>query len=860
MQSELNRPERLESARAAERLAVELGDTAVRAQALNLIGTSLESQGDLDTARSDYAEAAGLARSLRSRKAEALFLNNEGITYGRIGDFESAIQLFERARALARASGAREIELLSVGNLGVSYKNLGAFEKALNAYRELLDDSRTRRQPDREAVALNNLGNLEQLLGRPEEALADHLRALELSRQIGSRENEARSLNTIGHTYYALGKSAQALEYHRQALAIRREIGDLTGQAASLDGAGVALARLGDREQAMANLDESLSIRRRIRDRSGELETLRDRATLERDSGHLDDALSDIRRAVDLEGELRSSLTSPELRGSFGAFQHDKYELFIDMLEQRQREDPGGPHEGNALGVAERGRARVLLESLLEARVDLREGADVELLDRERAVQKQLNTASTQLSRLSTRKGRESQVAAAARDVDDFTFRFEQLKAEIRRRSPRYADVMQPRSLSAAEIQQRVLDDDTVLLEFALGDDRSWLWSVTPDALTSVELPPRRAIDAAARRFYEKVTARQRKPGEDGEAYRKRVGAADGELASAGATLSHLVLGPVADRLNGEWRSKRLAVVATGSLEYVPFAALPLPESAAVTEGARPTSRSSLRKLADDHEIVALPSASVIAVLRQDPIRSPAARHTVAILADPVYEVDDPRVRRADALASANPPSATPSRVAALVGLGRLPFSREEAAAIAALAGSENVLSAVDFKASRGIVTGDALSHYGIVHFATHGTIDSERPALTSLVLSLVDEHGSPQNGYVRIHDIYNMRLDARLVVLSACQTALGKEIKGEGLASLTRAFMYAGVPRVVASLWEVNDFATAEFMKRFYGGVLKRGLRPAAALRAAQIAMSHDPRWSEPFYWAGFVIQGDWR
>ena len=169
-------------------------------------------------------------------------------------------------------------------------------------------------------------------------------------------------------------------------------------------------------------------------------------------------------------------------------------------------------------------------------------------------------------------------------------------------------------------------------------------------------------------------------------------------------------------------------------------------------------------------------------------------------------------------------------------------------------------MKATDFKASRALALSGALSGHRIVHFATHGVVNSDRPSLSALILSLVDERGARQNGYLRLHDIYNMRLDADLVVLSACQTALGKEIKGEGLVGLTRAFIYAGAPRVVASLWQVNDLATAELMKKFYRGMLQQRLRPAAALRAAQIEMSHDPRWKSPYFWAGFVLQGEWR
>ena len=308
-----------------------------------------------------------------------------------------------------------------LNNLGIAYKNLGLFDKALDAYRQGQALHQEGRQLAREALVLNNIGNVEELLGRYEDALSDHLRALELSRQIGSADNEARSLNTIGQTYYALGEYAKALDYHRQALAIRRRIEDLAGQGTSLRDEGRALDRLGDTDGGLKSLDESLAIQGRIQDRLGELQTLHDRASVERDRGHLPDAVDDIRTAVDLEEGLRSRLTSPELRTSFGAFQHDKYELFVDLLQQRQRAEPTGHYDMEALGVAERGRARVSFESLLDARVDFRLSADPELIDREQKLQRQLNSASSQLSRLLTRKGREEQIAAAARTVEDIS-------------------------------------------------------------------------------------------------------------------------------------------------------------------------------------------------------------------------------------------------------------------------------------------------------------------------------------------------------------------------------------------------------------------------------------------------------
>ncbi|MBO0800830.1 MAG: CHAT domain-containing protein, partial [Blastocatellia bacterium] len=189
----------------------------------------------------------------------------------------------------------------------------------------------------------------------------------------------------------------------------------------------------------------------------------------------------------------------------------------------------------------------------------------------------------------------------------------------------------------------------------------------------------------------------------------------------------------------------------------------------------------------------------------------------------------------------------------------RLPFSTDEARAIASFVPAKSLLLATSFQASRARAMSGELADYRIIHFASHGMLNSVYPELSGLVLSLLDRNGMSRDGFLRMNDIYNMRLSANTVVLSACQTALGKEIKGEGLVGLTRGFMYAGAQRVVASLWQVDDSATAELMACFYRSMLKEGRRPAAALREAQMEMMKQKRWSSPYFWAGFVIQGEW-
>jgi CHAT domain-containing protein len=314
-------------------------------------------------------------------------------------------------------------------------------------------------------------------------------------------------------------------------------------------------------------------------------------------------------------------------------------------------------------------------------------------------------------------------------------------------------------------------------------------------------------------------------------------------------------------------------VVAPGALQYVPFASLPLPDGTAPLADGIPgaTVASGPPPLLSRFEVVSAPSASVIATLRREARAPDRPRRTAAVFADPVFEASDPRVAAALRVRRV----AAPVQIASLGtehagaleralrgiggtsggGLGRLPFSRQEAEAIVALASPRQAWKATGFEASRTAVTSPQLADYRIVHLATHGVLNAGRPELSGVVLSLVDDRGHPQDGFLRLHDVYNLHLGADLVVLSGCQTGLG-----EGLVGLTRGFMYAGARAVLASLWQVDDESTAELMKRLYRAMLKEGRRPADALRTAQLGMSRDRRWAAPFHWAGFVMQGEWR
>jgi hypothetical protein len=355
-----------------------------------------------------------------------------------------------------------------------------------------------------------------------------------------------------------------------------------------------------------------------------------------------------------------------------------------------------------------------------------------------------------------------------------------------------------------------------------------------------------------------------------------------------------MLLGPVA----GELGQKRLVIVADGALQYVPFAALPMPvgdlneagRGGGITKKSSSASgaRAGFVPLIVEHEVVSLPSASVLAVMREELRGRRPAPEAVAVLADPVFNRGDERLTtakggrtggRGTAGARARPghvddtvgidggtESTTQRALRSFdvldegAGLARLLFSQREAQAIMASVPAGNGMLALGFRASRTTVMSTELAKYRIVHFATHGLLNSEHPELSGVVLSLFDEAGRQQDGFLQLHEVYKLNLPADLVVLSACQTALGKEVRGEGLVGLTHGFMYAGAARVVASLWQVDDAATAELMGEFYRAMLVEGMRPAEALRAAQVRMWQQNRWRSPYYWAAFTLQGEWR
>jgi CHAT domain-containing protein/Tfp pilus assembly protein PilF len=851
----------------------EVGDRQGEAVTLNDLGRACDDLGERLRAVEFFEQALRLSPADENPEGAAQILIRLGVVYGSTGESQKALDAYGQALSLSEKVGNRRALAAVLNNLGLAHANLGDYGRAIEYYDRALKLCRELELRGGEAMTLHNIGLAHRAAGEMQQAIDSHNQALAIHKASNSRSGQSLDLQALGAAHHALGDERRALEFFDQTLVLRRALNDRRGEAVTLMSMGVALAALGETQKAHDYLTQSLPLHRAIVNPEGEAETLLNLALIKYALGDANEARKLLDQSLRLTESIRTKAPGQELRSSYFAAVQRRYELGIDLLMRMHQDRQAEGQDVAALELSERARARSLLELLTEGGADIRQGVDPALLTQERTLRQRLNARAEAQTRLLGGKHTEAQAANSAKEVADLTAKLQEAETRIRTISPHYAALTQSQPTTVAEIQKQLLDEDTLLLEYALGEKRSYLWLVSAASVNSYSLPPRAEIEAAARKVYDLLTARQPQSGMSEQQKSEQIKKAEAEYPAQAAALGRMLLQPIASRLG----DKRLVIVASGMLEYLPFAALPAP----LADGQGQT--GPLPLLAT-HEVIHLPSASVLAELRREiAARQPAAK-MIAIFADPVFAATDPRVgaiskasknRPATALARPVPAQmakdaakSEPELARAVRGfdltargdLSRLPFSRDEAESILAFAPGGVSLKALSFDASRATATGSDLSQYRIVHFATHGLLNSEHPELSGLVLSLVDASGKPQDGFLRLHEIYNLKLNADLVVLSACQTGLGKQIKGEGLVGLTRGFMYAGAPRVVASLWQVSDLATAELMKHFYRGLLKDGMRPAAALRAAQLEMIKQKRWSSPYFWAAFALQGEWR
>ncbi|MBI3473365.1 MAG: CHAT domain-containing protein [Candidatus Solibacter usitatus] len=749
-----------------------------------------------------------------------------------------------RAEAVDAARLAAEAGILEKRETGES------LEEAARKYEQAAALWGRRHETRQEARALQRAGVVYGVLGENFRAREAGLAAVRLLRVLHDRKGEADALITLSAAIEQLGEKEEALRHLRRAVRLQRMAHNPAGEARARFHIGVIHDQrgVGHEPAALAQLERARDLFERAGDRRGQADAIaRMGMTHDRLGDRLkaeecqQSAIQVYRQAGDSRGGARAHYNLGMIRFHAANYtKDDQLRLqFLDhaweslgrvaALQREMRDRVGEARTLMLMGRVERGRGNIpSAVRYFEAAIGIVE-----------STRELLPSGRLRVSFLATKESYYLQYISALMDLHRQQpgggYDARALETSERRRArglvERMYPVAQRESLGIGDLRA-VLDNQTVLLEYSEGDSNVFLWVVTPETLHTFDLGSKQDIVVATERYLGLLLRSHREP------------ALSESRQKAAAQLSALILGPAAALL----ASQRLALVLDSPLHQVPFAALPTPGKPGVPLGA-------------EHELVRLPSVQALAAMRRDQAERNPARRTVAVLADPVFDRRDPRIAARNGRARGAPESGLPGTRGAEGRFARLVFSRREAGTIASLTAPSERAVALDFAASREAATRSDLREFRIVHYATHGLLDESQPEQSGLALSMVDERGQARDGFLRLQDIYRMKLPVDLVVLSACQTGLGKDVRGEGVLGLTRAFLAAGAKRVVASLWKVDDEATAEFMGHFYRAMLgPRRLTAPVALRSAQNTMQKDPRWRSPFYWSAFVLQGDWR
>ena len=773
----------------AFKLAKITGDRYWEALILNGLGAIFYFQGASENALAFYQKALPIWEEIGAHRPAATTWLNIGMVYRILGLNDEALMSLDRALAGFQSSKDLNGEIKAIIQLGAIHTNLANFEKALRIFQVAYGKIGLAQEPRLQAVLLDQYGNLLWRLERYEEAETLYLEALHLFEMGNFQRDRAYTAANLIQTLLSMGRVEQAMHYFEGILAHFLDKEDPLAVVHIYYLLAKGLQLQGDLEAARGCIEESFRLVEGIRE--------------------------ETKRATFRVFSLQS--------------RYHYYELYIDILMDLNQHFPDAAYDVLALETSDQIRARDFLSSLETPLGGPEEKLSPELQKRVDELQRELN-----------RKGRQHLLTqtddSKHDDLKNIIRRYQEISDEVIAQT-----VTESTSapVTLMRIQREILDRDTLLLMYALGKKRSFVWLVGPENLESHVLPGRFEIERLVEEYHRLLA----------QSYKQS------KLLKARLTaekLSQWLVGPVYSKMIG----KRIIIVNDGALHLLPFGSLPIPTS----------QTRQLTYLVEKNEIVVLPSVSTLMALRTRQNQRPLSRKGLAILADPVFHKTDSRVKcettgglDSNVLSGVNSSLRRVSREMELTHLPRLNHTRREARAVMALApGSENI-EVLDFDANRENVKQWDFSSYQILHFATHGLLHPKYAELSGIILSLVDVQGRPVDGFLRTHEIRKLNLPVELVVLSACKTAIGTEIRGEGVMGLSRAFMDAGATRVLVTLWSVDDEATAELMALFYRSMFQDGLSPSASLREAQSIMRHSNKRQAPYYWAGFVLQGEW-
>ena len=832
----------LEYYKIALKAADELEDIRNQIYYFNNIGAAYRKLDDLQKALEYYEQALKLSQNTGNKRAEGMVLGNIGVVYKKSGDLDKALVYYEKALIIVREIRNKKSESKILGNIGIIYKNLGNYNKALEYYELALQIDRQIRVKGNECSQLSNIGTIYFIQENYSESLDYFNRSLIIAREIENKFMEGNILTHLADIYIKTGNYSEALINCERALKIYKEIGSKDGEAFALFGIGTIKLELKNFVESINYNQKALLIGEKIKSPVITWDAYASLASIYEKQGDLQKSLQHYQLAVDELEKARSDLSTKEFKAGFLERKIDVYEKVIYLLAKLHGQHPLKGYDRQSFQFAERAKARAFLDLLAEARAGVSKGVDQKFKQQERDVFKKISHIQIELRDSTLSEQDWEKLVEELKQVEE---KQEALKRKIRRSNVKYANLVYPEPYNLNQVRENIIDKNTALLEFCLGEDHSCVWIITRENSFLHPLPKRSEIEKNVEEYVKTIS----KPVSLTNPLTRH--------HALGFELYNRLLAPFADSFENK---SSLIIIPDGILFYLPFETL-------ITKKVK--NKEQAFYLLKDFEISYAPSSSVLCYLQEGKEKARQGKMQLLAFGDPHFDsVKEIAALRGgklvdeDSLSQDNKLDEEEINVRGLYEqrgfqFKRLPFSGIEVKEIGDLFPGEKRVIYLGEKAKEEIVKRESLEKFKYIHFATHGIIEQKIPSRSGIVLSI--NKNSSEDGFLQVNEIFNLKMDADLVVLSACKTGLGKIRKGEGIVGLTRAFMYAGAPSVVVSLWNINDRSTADFMKFFYKQLLE-GKNKAEALQLAKLEMLQSERklYQHPFFWAPFVLIGE--